>query len=150
MSLKDKLGEELKTALRSGDQFKVDVLRLLNSAIHNQEIAKKSKTGSGELTDEEVTAVLGIEAKKRRESIEVFRKGNRSDLAGKEEKELEIIQNYLPQQLSPEETEKAVKEILERSGAKDFGGAMKAVMAELKGKIDGKLTSEIIKKYLEG
>lgn len=148
MALQQKLNEDLKTALKAGDQFRVDVLRLLVASIHNQEIAKKTKTGTSELTDEEVLTVISSEAKKRRESIEVFRKGNRNDLAEKEEKELAVIQSYLPRQMEAGEIEQTVKAILEQSDAKDFGSAMKAVMAELKGKADAKIVSEAVKKLL--
>lgn len=148
MNLKEKISENLKVALKSGDQFRVGVLRLLSSALHNKEIEKHARSASDVLTDEEIIQVLTSEAKKRKEASEIFRKGERLDLAEKEEQELLIIQNYLPIQLTPAETEKAVDEILKKTAAKDFGGAMKAVMQELRGKADAKLIGDLVKKRL--
>ncbi len=100
------------------------------------------------MTDEEIIQLLTSEGKKRKESIAVFIQGNRADLADKEKKELEIIQEFLPTLMSPEETEKAVAEVLNKSGAKEIGPAMKEVMKELRGKADSALVSEIVKKKL--
>ena len=97
-------------------------------------------------SEEEVLAVLGTEAKKRREAADLYHKGGREDLAEKEERELEVVFRYLPKQLSIHELEASVKDILARAHAKDIGAAMRAVMGELKGKGDAKLISEIIKK----
>lgn len=146
--LKERLAEDLKAAMKNADQKTVGVLRFLIAAINNKEIEKRGKGGDSVLTDEEVAQVLMSEAKKRKDSIAAFEEGGRIDLAGKEREELEIIQRYLPEQLSAEETEKVVEKILAETGVKDFGQAMKAVMRELKGKADGKTVSEIIKKKL--
>ena len=150
MFLKEQIVSDLKVALKSGAQFKTGVLRLLIAALHNREIDKHSKGLGDALIDEEALQVLASEAKKRKESIEIFSKGERPDLAAKEEQELEIIKNYLPKQLNSEEVEKAVEEIIDRSGAKDFGQAMKAVMQELRGKADAQGVSELVKKKLGG
>jgi len=149
MNLKDRISGDLKTFLKSGKMDLVGVLRLLVSAIHNKAIDKKGKTGNEDLTDEEITQVLMSEAKKRKESIEVFTKGGRADLAVKEKAELETIQKYLPKQMSKEETEKAVTDILAKSDPSDIGSAMKAVMAELRGKADAGMVSEIVKSKLK-
>jgi uncharacterized protein YqeY len=146
--IKDRLNDDLKKSLKGGDQKRVGVLRLLNTAIHNKEIEKYAKSKSEVLTDEEILQVLAGEAKKRRESIEIFLSGGRQDLADKEKAELMVIQEYLPKQLSWEETEKAVADILKKSGLRDFGLAMKEVMKELKGKADAKIISELVKKLL--
>ncbi|KKU77405.1 MAG: GatB/YqeY domain-containing protein, partial [Candidatus Giovannonibacteria bacterium GW2011_GWB1_47_6b] len=90
--LREKLAEDLKTAMKSADPKTVGVLRLLISAINNKAIEKRTKTGSDVLTDDEVLQTLNGEAKKRKESVEIFIKGNRADLAEKEKGELEIIQ----------------------------------------------------------
>ena len=149
MPLKQKLLKDLKEAMKAGDRERLGVLRLLTSAIHNKEIEKRSKSTSEELTEEEVTNVLSSEAKKRRESIDFFKKGGREDLAKNEQKEAEIIQRYLPKQMSPEEIEKEVGGILQGAPElSDFGLAMKEVMKTLKGKADAKIISEVIKKKL--
>lgn len=150
MLLKNRLLEDLKNAMKAGDQNRVGVLRFLNSAIHNKEIEKRSKSGASELTEEEILAVVMSEAKKRRESIEIFRKGSRSDLAEKEEQELSIIQSYLPKQLGLEEIEKEIDVILQKNpNLSNFGLAMKEVMKFLKGKADAAVVSEILKKKFE-
>lgn len=151
MVLKGKLAEDLKRAMKFGDADRVGLLRLLQSAIHNKEIEKRTRekvSKDVELTDEELLQLLQTEVKKRWEAIEIFKKGGREDLASKEEKEAAIIMEYLPKQMSAEETETAVSRILKDSGAKDFGSAMKMVMAELRGKADAKAIAEIIKRSL--
>jgi len=148
MGLKEQLKNDLKTALKSGEQFRTGILRLVLAALHNKEIEKHSRSSSDVLTEEEIIQVLTSEAKKRKESIDIFRKGERPDLADKEAQELLVIQNYLPEQLSNAEAEKAVHEILKRTGVKDFGQAMKAVMKELRGKADAKTVGDLVKKKL--
>lgn len=164
--LKEQLHNDLKDALKSGDQFLSGLLRLLLSAIHNKEIEKRSvliasakpSYGTGApvtaedevLTDEETLAVLRSEAKKRRESIEIFTEGKRDDLAEKEKRELEAIKKYLPRELSREEIQESVQAIFARLKPKDFGSAMKAVMGELKGRADSKLISDLVKKQFPG
>ncbi|MFH1759365.1 MAG: GatB/YqeY domain-containing protein [Patescibacteria group bacterium] len=153
--LKEKINENLMVAMKSGDAFAVEVLRGLNAVLHNKEIEKRSKEGEDELTDEEVVEVLSREVKKRKEAVELYKQGNRPELAEKEEKEMVIIQKYLPEQMSEEEVEKVVNEQIkilrsaQNDGESSFGNVMKAVMAELKGKADGKVVSEIIKEKLQ-
>lgn len=149
MFLKDQINSDLKSAMKARDQLRVGTLRLLLTAIHNREIEKRTKAGDEKLSDDEVREVLSREAKKRREAIDVYTKGGRQDLAEKENQESEIIQQYLPKQLSREETEKIVEQILSRTSAKEFGLAMKEIMKELKGKADAALVSEIVKSRLE-
>ena len=144
--IQDKLNQDLKEAMKSGNADKVGVLRLLNAALHNQAIAKGK---DAVLTDEEVMEVLRREAKKRKESVEAFTKGGRLELAEKERAELVLIEVYLPKQMSREEVAAAVEKILAGLADKSNQGlVMKAVMQELKGKADGKMISEVVKEKL--
>ena len=144
--LQEKLTQELKEAMKSGNADKVGVLRMLNAALHNQAIAKGK---DAVLTDEEVMEVLRREAKKRKESVEAFTKGGRLELAEKERAELVLIEVYLPKQMSREEVAAAVEKILAGLADKSNQGlVMKAVMQELKGKADGKMISEVVKEKL--
>ena len=144
--LQEKLTQELKEAMKSGNADKVGVLRMLNAALHNQAIAKGK---DAVLTDEEVMEVLRREAKKRKESVEAFTKGGRPELAGKERVELVLIEVYLPKQMSREEVAAAVEKILAGLADKSNQGlVMKAVMQELKGKADGKMVREVVKEKL--
>ena len=148
--LKEKLFDDLKQAMKRADQETVGVLRILLTAIKNKEIEKKTKSGGeGQLSDEEVIQVLMSDAKKHKESMEIFTKGGRKDLSDKEEKELAIIQTYLPKQLSETEIEQIIDKVLQKISVKDFGSVMKDVMKELKGKADGKVVSAIIQKKLK-
>ncbi len=150
MALKETLSSEMKTAMKAGNPDRVGLFRMLISAINNKEIERKGQGKEGSMTDEEIVQLLMSENKKRKESAEVYLQGNRVDLADKEKKEMEIIGQFLPKQMSSEETEKAVAEILSRSGAKEIGPAMKEVTKELRGKADMSLVSEIVKKKLAG
>ena len=153
MSLLETIRDNLKTAIKEKQEFKTGVLRLLNAIFQNKEIEKKGKGLEIELLDEEVVEILSREAKKRKEAIEMYKQGSRDDLAQKENNELEIINKYLPEQLSKEEIEKIVAKAIEKiSGkdSKDFGKAMGESMKELKGQADAKIVSEIVKKLLNG
>lgn len=147
----EKINNDFKTALKSGDSEKVGVLRMIIAAIHNKEIEKRGKGQESELIDDEVMDVVVKEAKKRKESIDVYKQGNREDLAQKELKELEIIQTYLPKQLSEQELEKIIDEAIKTTGAstvKDLGKVMGLVSKETKGSADSGLISNIVKKKL--
>ncbi len=147
MSLLKKLDEDLKTAMKSSDNLKVSVLRMAKAAIKNKQIEL-----SHELSDEEVISVFSTLAKQRRESIELFEKGGRTDLAEKEKKELSIIQSYLPEQLSIAEIEDIISKAILDSGAsglKDMGKVMRLVMPALKGAADGKIVNEKVKELLQ-
>lgn len=149
MSLHQKIQDDLKESLKSGDSFRTGTLRLLISALHNKEIEKKGKGQDTELKDEDVIEILNREAKKRKEAFQVYSQNNRSELADKEKKELGIIEGYLPAKLSDEETEKIVSAVLERMPEeKNFGKIMGEAMKELKGKADAGVVGEIIKKKL--
>lgn len=147
MTTKEQLMADIKTAMKAGNQTELTTLRGLSSVIKNAEIAKQMKAGaSATLSDEEIMNVLLTEAKKRKDAIAAFNAGGRSDLAENEQKELVLVQKYLPAQMSAEDTKAAVEKIIVASGAKDLPSAMKAVMAELRGKADTTLVSEEIKK----
>jgi hypothetical protein len=137
---------DLKTALKEKNELQVSTLRLLLAEIHNRQIEKQA-----ELTEEDIVAVLRKEAKKRQESVEAYEKGGRQELADKESKELLILSKYLPQEMSPQELEKIVKEVIGKVGAQgagDFGKVMGGVMGKVKGQIDGAKVSEAVKKLL--
>ena len=142
----NKINEDLKAALKQGDNIAKSVLRYLKSEIHNREISIGSS-----LTNEQIIDVLNKQAKQRRESIEAYTNGNRSDLVEIEEKELSIIMNYLPDQLSETEIETIVKEgIIETkaTSSKDIGKVMSWVMPKVKGKADGKTISATVNSIL--
>lgn len=149
MNLKSKLREELKQAMLSKDVLKTSVLRLLLSSLNYYEI---QKGGAGyEATDEDVLSVIQREAKQRRDSIEEFKKANRTDLVDKETKELEMLQAYLPQQMGEEEIKKLVIEAIKETNTKgiaDIGRVMGALMPKVKGRADGSLVSKIVKENL--
>ncbi|PIP17483.1 MAG: glutamyl-tRNA amidotransferase [Parcubacteria group bacterium CG23_combo_of_CG06-09_8_20_14_all_35_9] len=145
-----KIQENLKVVLKEKNEVKISTLRMLLAEIKNEEIAKKKR---GKLTDEEIQKVIKTSVKRHKDSIDTFKKGERGDLVEKEEKELEILNEYLPEKLPGEKVEKIVIEVIKKIGAtepRDFGKVMGRVMGELKGKAEGKLVSEIVKKKLEG
>ncbi len=149
--LQNKITEDLKIAMKAGNSFAVDTLRMLLSSLHNKEIEKKGKGGDSALSDEEVIEVLSKEAKKRKEAAEIFNNAGRQNLAEKEFKELELVKKYLPEQVSAEEIEKIVKAAVEKTGAKtvkEFGKVMAEAMKDLKGKADASSVSEAAKKFL--
>lgn len=148
MSLKQQILDDTKTAMKAKDMDRVNTLRFLTSAIKNKEIEIRPN----ELTDEDVLSVLRKSVKQRQDSIEQYKAAQRADLADKEQAELQIIESYLPQQLSAEVIEKFVKEAIAEVGAssmKDMGGVMKVVMAKTQGAADNKIVSELVKKSLQ-
>ncbi len=149
MSLKTQLMDDLKNAMKAGDSNKVGVLRMLNAALKNKSIDKKAKGLPEELADEDIMDALAKEAKKRRESIEAFVTGGRPELAEGEKAELAIIEAYLPKQMSETEIRAAIDSVFATlSDPKNLGAAMKAVMAELKGKADTQLASRIVREKI--
>ena len=144
--LKLKLNDDLKQAMRDGDTVKRSVLRFLMSSIHNAEIAKQS-----DLDNSDILGIISREAKQRQESIEAFKQGNRADLVEKEEAELTIIQQYLPEQMSREEIIAAVQQVISQVGAQgpaDKGKVMKDLMPAMKGKADGRVINEVVTELL--
>ena len=148
MNLKEQISKDIKSALKAGDSFTAGVLRMVVAALQNKSIEKRGKGEEEELTQEEILEILAREAKKRKEAIELYKQGDRQELADNEEKELAIIEKYLPQQMSKEEVVEIVLAIIEKNKPENFGEAMKLVMAELKGKADGKMVAEVIKDQL--
>ncbi len=147
--LTEKIDADLKAAIKNRDTTRMSVLRLLKTAINNRMIEKNVN----ELKDDGVIALIRKDIKRHQDSIEQFRKGNREDLAKKEEAELEILKSYLPKEASPEEIKEAVKKIIEEiraGGKKDFGKVMKAAMEKFKGACDGKTLSSIVNELLSG
>jgi uncharacterized protein YqeY len=146
MALLQGLREDLKQALRKGDKERVSVLRLMLSNINNAEIAKGAP-----LDEASVLGVIAKQAKQHRESIEAFSKGNRSDLVAKEKEQLAILQEYLPQPMSPEEITAAARQVIEEVKARgpgDKGKVMSKLMSQLKGKAEGSEVSAIVSELL--
>jgi uncharacterized protein YqeY len=162
VSSKEKIQNDVKEALRAGDSKKRVVLSMLLSVIKNRELEKRSKLAkSGTqneeleklsvLTEEESLDAVASEVKKRKESIETYRKGNREDLAEKEKEELDILMEYMPEQMPEsrlrEIVENAVNEV-DAKDIKDMGKVMSKIMSEVKGKIDGQTVSRVVKELL--
>jgi len=146
MSILNKLQQDLKDSLKSGDKVRTDAIRMLISRLKNERISKGE-----DLTEDQEFSVLSKEAKKRKESIAMYRQGGREDLAAKEEQEFEIISSYLPAELSDEEIENIVSSVINETGAeslKDIGKVMGKVMPQVRGRADGKRIQEIVKKKL--
>lgn len=148
MTLKDRFNEDLKTALKSGDGNRVQVLRFLLAQLHNREIEKHGTGKDSELTDEETIQVLQKEAKKRREALDLFRKGGRDDLVKKEGRELEVVHGYLPKPLTREEIGKIVEELVS-TGLRDFNALMKETMKQVAGRSDGRTVGELIREKIQ-
>ena len=149
MDILKKINEDLVASMKNKDDLRTTTLRMMKSSIKNAEIAKR---GKGELSEEDILGVLSTMVKQRKESVEQYQKANRNDLAEKENKEINIIQVYLPEQLSPEEVDEIIKATIQEAGItgiKDMGRLMKELMPKLKGKADGKLVSQRIKGILE-
>jgi len=147
MELKDRIDSECKTALKSGEKIKVSTLRMILAEVKNAEIAKR-----GDLSEEELLAVVAREARKRKESIEEFGRGGREDLVAKESEELAIIQAYLPEQMSDGEVRSIVEETIKEVGATssgDLGKVMGKLMPKIKGKADGKKVNQMVREMLE-
>lgn len=141
-----KIQQDLTDSLKQKNEIKTSTLRLVISEIGNAKIAK-----GGDLTDEDIVQVISKEAKKRRESIAAFKKGERADLAEKEEKELFVLKTYLPEPISDEELLKIVDSQIAEVGArdmKDLGKVMSAVLSKVKGRADGGAVSAIVKSKL--
>ena len=133
--------------MKAGEKIKVSTIRMILAGIKNAEIAKR-----GELDEDELLSVLAREAKRRKEAIEEFKKGNRQDLVDKETQELKVIESYLPEQLSEEDVRRIITEVMQEVGASspgDLGRVMGRVMPRLKGRADGKLVNQIVREALE-
>ena len=148
MTLKDRLNDDLKDAMRSRDTLKRNTIRLLLSAIGYEEIARQ-----GDLDDDAITQVLTKQAQQRRDSIEAYTKGGRADLVDQEEAELAIVSEYLPVPLSAEEIGAIVDAAIADAGAsgpQDMGKVMGRVMPQVRGRADGRQVSALVNQRLRG
>ncbi|TET09812.1 MAG: GatB/YqeY domain-containing protein [Candidatus Atribacteria bacterium] len=147
LSLEEVIFNDMKKALKGNEKLKLSTLRLIRAAVKNAEISKKDK-----LTEDEVIGIVANNLKKLEESLDIFTKAQRPELADKAKKEIEIVKKYLPEQLSEEEVEKIVKATIIKLGFKglqDIGPAMKEIMPQLKGKADGKIVNKMVRDLLD-
>lgn len=146
MSLRQRLTDEMKEAMKAKAELKLSVIRMIRSAVKNRDIEQKQ-----ELDDQGISEVVASLVKQRRESIRMFKEAARDDLVAKEEQELAILLDFLPQQLSHEEVAALVDKAIAESGAqgsRDMGKVMKALMPHVSGRADGKLVSDLVKAKL--
>lgn len=146
MGLKENIEQQMKEALKSKDSFRLNVLRFILSQIKNKEIDLRKP-----VTDEDVIKIITTLVKQRKESLSFSEQANRPDLVEKEKEELKILESFLPTQLSEEEVEKIIDEIIEivkPAGMKDMGKVMKELMPKIAGRFDGSKVSELVRKKL--
>jgi uncharacterized protein YqeY len=146
MSLKETIEQQMKDALKSKDTFKLNVLRFILSHIKNKEIDLRRP-----VTDDDVIKIIQTLVKQRKESLSFSQQANRQDLIEKEQEELKILESFLPSQLSEEEVEKIIDEVIEKVkpvGMKDMGKVMKEVMSRISGRFDGSKINEMVRKKL--
>ena len=146
MSLNDRLSEDMKQAMKNKDKLKLSVIRMVRSAIKNAEIESKST-----LSDDEVITVLNRELKQRRDSLQEFKNAGREDLVEGLLSEIEILQQYLPEQLTEQELKDIIQSVINEVGAtskKDMGKVMGALIPKINGRADGKLASQLVQQYL--
>lgn len=147
MSLEQKIMEDIKAAMRSKNEAELRTLRAIKAAI----LLEKTSGSGKELTDADELKMLQKLAKQRRDSLDIYQQQNREDLAAKEQEEIEIIERFLPKQLSEEELEKEVFAVIQETGAQtlaDMGKVMGAATKKLAGKADGRAVSDMVKKLL--
>lgn len=163
-NLREKIEKDFKEALRKRSEIEISTLRLLRASIFNKEKEKRYKIfqekanleeddleKESKLNDEEILEVIMSEIKKRKEAIFEFERGKRTDLSEREKKEMDILGRYLPKMLSEKEIEKMAKEAIEKlkvKEIKDMGIVMKELMPKIKGRADGSLVSQVVKKIL--
>ena len=146
-SLKKRIDDDSKEALKSKDSVTLSVLRMLKSEIRYKEIEKGS-----ELSDDDVISVLSTAIKKRKDSIQQFEKGGRDDLASKEQEELAVVTKYMPEQLGDEELSQIISQAIseeEASGPSDLGKVMRLVMPKVRGRADGKKVNQMVSSQLQ-
>lgn len=146
MSLRERLNDELKASMKSKESLKLSVIRMIRSSVKNREIEQKR-----ELDDRELVEIISTLCKQRRESIRLFKEAGRQDLVDKEEAELAVLLDFLPQQLSRKELEDLVRKAIaecDAHGPKDMGRVMKAIQPGVAGRADGKLVSDVVKEQL--
>ena len=144
--LKQKLTDDLRKAQKDRDECRLSVIRMALAAVHNAEIAKRAC-----LEETDVLGIVAKEARQRKESIEAFRQGNRPELAAREEAELVILQEYLPEQISRDDIVNAARQVIQETGAcslKDKGKVMGKLVPQLKGKAEGQLINTVVSELL--
>lgn len=149
--LRDRINEGMKEAMKSGDKLRVSTLRLVNAAIKNAEI--EARTASKKFGEDELLGLLQKMIKQRQESVELYDKGGRKELADQERGEIKIIQEFLPQQMSEEEAKAAIAEVIKQEGAssiKDMGKVMNALRTAYAGRMDFGKASALVKQQLAG
>lgn len=149
MTLQEQLVNDMKEAMKSGDSVKVSTIRMLKAAIKNKEIEKGGT--SYKLSDKETLEVIVTAIKQRKDSIEQFTQGHRLDLADKEKKELEILQAYMPPQMSDEDVKAEIKKAIAETSAlsqKDMGKVMKVLMPRIAGRADGAVVNRIVRELI--
>jgi uncharacterized protein len=153
MSLRQRLADDLKLAMKVGDRPRIECLRMLRARVLEHEVALRPERGTDhQAADDEVLQVLSGYAKQRREAIDEFRRGGRDDLVRREEAELEIVQSYLPRPLDAAEVREIVRAAIAELGAtspKDLGAVMKRVAPAVQGRADGRVVSQIARELLE-
>lgn len=137
------INSDLKSAMKQSQTEATNTLRMLVSAVRNEQIAKQK-----DLSDEDVVAVVSREVKKRRDSVTQYTAAGRADLADKEQSEISILQKYLPEQLSEEQIREQVKAVVAENVGAPFGKVMGAAMAKLKGQADGNVVQRLVKEQL--
>ncbi len=145
-NLKEKLNDDLKQALRGGDKVRRSVIRLVLAALKNAEIARQADLENGD-----ILGIIAKDARQHEESIEAFKQGNRQDLVTQEEAQLAILKEYLPQQVTRDEIVAEARRIIEEVGAqgpRDKGKVMPKLIAELKGRADGREINEVVTELL--
>ena len=145
--LKQKLTDDLKQAMKSGDTVRRSAIRLLMAAIKNAEIARQTTLG-----DADILGIIAKEVRQHQESIAAFKQGNRQDLVAQEEAELNVLNEYLPQQMTREEIIQAARRAIEEVGAQglgDKGKVMPKLIAELKGRADGREINAVVTELLQ-
>ena len=150
MTLKERIGEDIKSAMKAKDKIRLETVRGIKKAILEKEIALRPK-GQDSLTQEQEIELLAQQAKQRRDSIEQFQKAGREDLAQKEKQELAILETYLPEQIDDAQLESIIEEIITSVGAtsaKDLGKVMGAAIKQLKGQADGQKIQALVKSKL--
>ena len=148
MSLENQIKQDIVTAMKAKDRLKLGTLRMVKAAMTNYSIEQKKE----QLADSDLITILQKQVKQRRDSIDSFKKAGRQDAADKEEKEMGILQSYLPKQLSEDELKALVQAAIGETGAAgkaDVGKVMKALMPKVQGKAEGKLVSQIVQALLK-
>ena len=152
MALKDRIDDDIKTAMKAGDKQRVGALRMVKSQLQTREVELRGKHGLDyRIGDDEALAVIARAAKQHRESVESYHQGGREDLVAKEEAELAIVEEYLPAAMEEDELRSVVQEAIEEAGAsspRDMGAVMQIVMPRVRGRADGKAVNEMVKAML--